>query len=96
MRAGFSRLLHTCIAIWIATLGFASPAIAQTADRPLFVNENGLPTLAPLLQVVTPAVVNVSVESRETLALNPLFNDPFLNASSIGNLCPNSHSNAAV
>ena len=77
MRTGFPRLRHTLIAIWIATLGFASPAIAQTADRPLFVNENGLPTLAPLLQEVTPAVVNVSVESRETLALNPLFNDPF-------------------
>ena len=77
MRAVFPRLCHGLITIWIATLGFAIPANAQTADLPLFVNENGLPTLAPLLQEVTPAVVNVSVESRETVAVNPLFNDPF-------------------
>ena len=77
MRAVFRRLCHGLITIWIATLGFAIPANAQTADLPLFVNENGLPTLAPLLQEVTPAVVNVSVESHETVAVDPLFNDPF-------------------
>jgi len=33
--------------------------------------------LAPLLAEVTPAVVNISVESRQTTDLNPLFNDPF-------------------
>ncbi len=68
------RLLTTlCV---ILTL-MAAPGAAQTVDRPLFLNEDGLPTLAPLLAEVTPAVVNISVESRQTAEMNPLFNDPF-------------------
>ncbi len=77
MRTVFPRLCHLWVAIWIAMLASSLPAAAQTADRPLFLNEDGLPTLAPLLAEVTPAVVNVSVESRQTLEMNPLFNDPF-------------------
>ncbi|PXW68068.1 serine protease DegQ [Loktanella sp. PT4BL] len=77
MRAVLPRFRHAFVAIWIATLTVTSPAIAQTADRPLFLNDDGLPTLAPLLAEVTPAVVNVSVESLQTLDMNPLFNDPF-------------------
>ena len=37
----------------------------------------GLPTLAPLVNDVTPAVVNVSVVTRSPLEDNPLFRDPF-------------------
>ena len=77
MHAVFPRLCHVLVAIWIATLAVTLPATAQTADRPMFLNDDGLPTLAPLLAEVTPAVVNVSVESLQTLDTNPLFNDPF-------------------
>lgn len=77
MRTVFPRFCCALVAIWIATLAVTLPAAAQTADRPLFLNEDGLPTLAPLLAEVTPAVVNVSVESLQTLEMNPLFNDPF-------------------
>ncbi|HEC19064.1 MAG TPA: DegQ family serine endoprotease [Gammaproteobacteria bacterium] len=35
------------------------------------------PTLAPMLQRVTPAVVNISTKSRVRIRQNPLFNDPF-------------------
>ena len=35
-----------------------------------------LPSLAPMLENVTPAVVNISVKSTQTVE-NPLFNDPF-------------------
>jgi len=35
------------------------------------------PSLAPLLKRVTPAVVNISVESQRQVAPNPLLNDPF-------------------
>jgi serine protease DegQ len=35
------------------------------------------PSLAPLLRNVTPAVVNISVESQAPVATNPLFEDPF-------------------
>jgi serine protease Do/serine protease DegQ len=37
----------------------------------------GLPTLAPLVSQVTPAVVNVSVVTRAPVEDNPLFRDPF-------------------
>ncbi|WP_246658662.1 DegQ family serine endoprotease [Mesorhizobium sp. J18] len=36
-----------------------------------------LPTLAPVLERVTPAVVNISVVSETASASNPLYNDPF-------------------
>ena len=40
-------------------------------------NANGLPSLAPLLRDVTPAVVNISVLTRAPVETNPLFSDPF-------------------
>ena len=37
----------------------------------------GLPSLAPMLERVTPAVVNIATEGRMRIEQNPLFNDPF-------------------
>lgn len=71
-----SRLGHILVALCILSLSFAAPVASQTADRPLYLNDDGLPTLAPLLAEATSAVVNISVESRQTAELNPLFNDP--------------------
>lgn len=51
------------------------PAAAQQNVLPTA--ENGLPTLAPVLQEVTPAVVNISVATRSPVETNPLYNDPF-------------------
>jgi serine protease DegQ len=36
-----------------------------------------LPTLAPMLERVTPAVVNIAVVSRSTVEDNPLYSDPY-------------------
>jgi len=72
-----SRLGQTLAAILVFSMTFAAPAISQTADRPLYLNDDGLPTLAPLLAEVTPAIVNISVESSRSVEMNPLFNDPF-------------------
>ena len=47
------------------------------AVLPLMQSEDGLPTLAPMLREVTPAVVNIAVSARVPAARNPLFNDPF-------------------
>lgn len=77
MLAIISRVSQAVTALCIVSLTFASPVASQTADRSLFQSEDGLPTLAPLLAEVTPAVVNISVESRRTAEMNPLFNDPF-------------------
>ena len=41
------------------------------------VDSRGLPTLAPIVNQVTPAVVNVSVVTRSPMEDNPLFRDPF-------------------
>ena len=47
---------------------------AATPPLPL---RDGVPTLAPLLQKVTPAVVNISVATMVPQRHNPLFRDPF-------------------
>ena len=59
-----------CIAILLG-------AAAAHAALPSLVGQGQLPTLAPLLAKVTPAVVNVSVRSRAPVEQNPLFQDPF-------------------
>jgi Do/DeqQ family serine protease len=59
---------------FIILLAMAFPA---QAGLPFANSKNGVPTLAPLLQEVTPAVVNISVQSRSAIEDNPLFRDPF-------------------
>ena len=39
-------------------------------------NLKGVPTLAPMLSQVTPAVVSISVITRSPMEDNPLFRDP--------------------
>ncbi len=60
--------------ILIVGMGLMPPAHSAF---PIMDSKNGLPTLAPLLQDVTPAVVNISVQTRSALEQNPLFRDPF-------------------
>ena len=49
---------------------------AQAAAPPLPLRD-GVPTLAPILKRITPAVVNISVETIAPQRFNPLFRDPF-------------------
>jgi len=58
--------------VFAGALLAAAPAAAQPAADP-----RGMPTLAPLVAEVTPAVVNISVITRSALENNPLFRDPF-------------------
>jgi serine protease Do/serine protease DegQ len=48
-----------------------------SAALPEQVNGQPLPTLAPMVKQVTPAVVNISTRSQIRLQQSPLFNDPF-------------------
>ena len=65
---GFGRAL---IAVWILL-----PVAAGAATLPI-PSKDGIPTLAPLLRDVTPAVVNISVQVRAPARQNPLMRDPF-------------------
>src|SRR5512137_2458094 len=64
--------LRSLIAALLLTLG----ASAQAA-MPVPVDSRGMPTLAPMLAKVTPAVVNISVTTRDPAETNPLLRDPF-------------------
>jgi Do/DeqQ family serine protease len=59
-----------------ALLLLAAAAVQAVAAQPL-TESRGLPTLAPLVNEVTPAVVNISVITRSPIEDNPLFRDPF-------------------
>jgi serine protease Do/serine protease DegQ len=57
---------------WAGAGLLVAPAAAQLQADP-----RGIPTLAPLVNEVTPAVVNISVVTRAPMEDNPLFRDPF-------------------
>jgi serine protease Do/serine protease DegQ len=65
----FSKLI-----VAAAFLFFAIPADAAPPQVPMV---GGIPTLAPLLEKVTPAVVNIAVKSKAPGQQNPLLADPF-------------------
>ena len=62
---------------FLIPLAAALLAAASAAAAPPQTDTRGLPTLAPLVNEVTPAVVNISVVTRSPLEDNPLFRDPF-------------------
>jgi len=53
------------------------PAAAAQAQLPGIATRDGMPTLAPLLEKVTPAVVNIAVLQKSPEEQNPLLRDPF-------------------
>ncbi|HEX5513787.1 MAG TPA: serine endoprotease DegQ, partial [Gammaproteobacteria bacterium] len=58
----------------LTAVAVAAPA---TAHLPVTVDGQQLPSLAPMLENVTPAVVNIATKSRVRIRENPLFQDPF-------------------
>jgi len=68
----FSKLLAR---LFIITFSFLSPVV--NAALPLELDGKELPSLAPMLDGVTPAVVNIATEGRIKLRQSPLFADPF-------------------
>ena len=67
------RIFIFLIALFLTGL----PALAQPLAHTANTDARGLPTLAPLVNEVTPAVVNISVVTRQPMENNPLFRDPF-------------------
>ena len=54
----------------------ALPAVSP-AMSPSISDGQPMPSLAPMLERITPAVVNISTQGHVQLQTNPLFNDPF-------------------
>lgn len=52
-------------------------ATQSTAALPIFVDDEPLPSLAPILEKVTPAVVNIATKNMVQQRKNPLLQDPF-------------------
>ncbi|MGH8183850.1 MAG: Do family serine endopeptidase [Rhodanobacteraceae bacterium] len=69
-----TRRLHLFIAALALVL--ALPALAGTL--PIAVGGQPLPSLAPMLAKVSPAVVNISSTSHRRVAVNPFFSDPIM------------------
>jgi Do/DeqQ family serine protease len=67
------KRLYAVLAMAIMLL---SPFLVNAA-LPQAVDGEEMPSLAPMLENVTPAVVNIATEGRVQLKQNPLFNDPF-------------------
>jgi serine protease Do/serine protease DegQ len=62
---------------FVAALTFVMGLGTVQAAIPLTEGRGGVPTLAPLIAQVTPAVVNISTVSRAAAETNPLLRDPF-------------------
>ena len=58
----------------LALLLTSGAALAQSGGLPM---REGLPTLAPILEKVTPAVVNIAVLQKSPEDQNPMLRDPF-------------------
>jgi len=69
-RQSSSRRLAAVLGLWLLLV---LPAQAQIP----FPLHDGLPSLAPVVERVTPAVVNIAVQSRVAVEMNPLLRDPF-------------------
>src|SRR3954468_18985727 len=71
-------LNRLCSALALLTALGLCATIGAGAAQPLpDMGGKGMPTLAPLISQVTPAVVNISIKSRSAAEDNPLLRDPF-------------------
>jgi Do/DeqQ family serine protease len=73
LRASRQKLLRVLIFCFLAGLAQGSLAFFPQQDG----NGRELPSLAPMLKTVNPAVVNISTYTTQTIRQNPLLNDPF-------------------
>ena len=64
------------LALGVLILAFAATLPSQAA-LPLAVERDPLPSLAPMLERVTPAVVNISTVTQIRAETHPLLSDPF-------------------
>jgi len=61
----------------LSALGLALLSTGALAAMPASVNGEGLPSLAPLVEQTSPAVVNIRTKGTVSAPRNPLMDDPF-------------------
>ena len=71
------QITHVAVSRLAIVVALVALSVVAAASMPVFPMRNGMPTLAPLLEPVTPAVVNIAVVSRSPEENNPLARDPF-------------------
>lgn len=71
------RLRYLSVKVWIVVFALSVLPTVE-AHPPLTLDNNERPTLSPLLESVTPAVVNISVTGTTELQQNSPFQDPEL------------------
>lgn len=76
MSFALTRIRIIAASIFVVLAPLVGPVIPLHA-QPVSGIAGNAPTLAPVLDRVTPAVVNISVVSETPNASNPLYNDPF-------------------
>ncbi len=65
------------VLLFAMAVSAAVPLRGSLAALPMLQSREGLPTLAPVIERVAPAVVNISVLQRSPEEQNPLLRDPF-------------------
>ncbi|GGY13542.1 heat-shock protein [Rhodanobacter panaciterrae] len=70
-----SRFLHWLTGLLAVIVVASVPGTSRAATLPTAVDGQPMPSLAPMLERVTPAVVNISTKTRVAVS-NPYFNDP--------------------
>ena len=71
------NISRTIVAL-VLGLGLLTPVTPTVAQIPQVTTlKDGVPTLAPLLKRITPAVVNIAVKTRSSASRNPMMQDPF-------------------
>ncbi len=71
MKNSMIRLARLVLILTVLTVTSACAAIPPAVD------DQPIPSLAPMLEKVTPAVVNISTSKRSRLGRHPLLDDPF-------------------
>ena len=67
--------MKTITKLFLFCIAFITPL--ANAALPAKIDGEKLPSLAPMLEHITPAVVNIATEGSVKQAMNPLFADPF-------------------
>lgn len=72
-----NNLLKRLLLIMVLPAYLVSAHLASAAGLPPLIDNQPLPSLAPMLERAMPAVVNISTTTNVQIAENPLMQDPF-------------------